>query len=149
MRAAIAMAAKFVLCLIACTMVCTVFWQELIFDKLYNCTDSVPLDFLQPGDWVHHPVTVHQIVLARSMSEPDTIKAGWSMQKLWALWSGMVLASLIISDVFVFVPLGTKRRQGLRSGAVLSLGWFWISHGAKAVKASGRPHPPSSSASGT
>ena len=75
-----------------------------IEDKLYNCTDATFLDFLQPGNWVHHPVPVPQITVGRSMSEPDTIKQGWSIAGLWCLWAVFVGVSILASWVFAIVP---------------------------------------------
>ena len=75
----------------------TLGWELLIKNHLYNCTDDFPLDFLQPGNWVHHPDTVTHVSGGRSMSEPDQIKQGWTITGLWALWLAIVLGSLAIS----------------------------------------------------
>src|SRR4051812_21069183 len=83
------------------TSVCTWGWDRFVSGTLYVCTDSVPLGFLQPGDWIHGPVTVDRIVPARSMSEPDTIRSGWTIGRLWMLWcflSGLcVMISLLVA----------------------------------------------------
>src|SRR6476620_4884904 len=82
-------AAKFAIVLLAMTVACTIAWEVLINGTLYNCTDPGFLDFLSPGDWVHfnHGVVyVPHIVTGRSMSDPDTIKEGWSVTRLWFLW---------------------------------------------------------------
>ena len=88
---------RFLVVLIGMTIVCTVVW-EFIADKLYDCTDDGGPDYLCPGNWVHgHIAVVRQIVHHRSMSEPDTIKAGWSVAGLWCLWFLFVAVSLFVS----------------------------------------------------
>ncbi|HEY3861950.1 MAG TPA: hypothetical protein VGO59_08685 [Verrucomicrobiae bacterium] len=72
-------------------------------ENLYDCTDSAGIpDFLLPGDWVHafggHSATsVLHVVHGRSMSEPDTIKEGWSVAGLWGLWHSFVGLSIAVS----------------------------------------------------
>jgi hypothetical protein len=63
---------------------------------------------LSPGNWVHdfgntHVTIVHQIVTGRSMEEPDTIKEGWSVPKLWCLWWSFVVVSLVVSGLLTFL----------------------------------------------
>jgi len=96
--------AVFLYSMLCCIIVCTVIWEYQIDGKLYNCTDNVGFDFLHPGDWVHdfggHPVAVvNQVVVGRSMSEPDEIKTGWSIPRLWLLWCSWFGASLLVSFV--------------------------------------------------
>jgi hypothetical protein len=95
-------AAKFAIVMIAMTIACTIVWQDVVAEYLYDCTDSVPGDFLRPGDWVHtwngnSIVSVQHVVHGRSMSEPDTIKAGWSIAELWLLWFAFVGVSVAAS----------------------------------------------------
>ena len=64
-------------------------------------TDSGGFDYLSPGDWVHRQgAVVNHVVAGRSMSEPDTIKKGWSVAGLWGLWISFFAASLAISFGF-------------------------------------------------
>jgi len=101
----------FVILLVGCTIFCTFVWDKFIADKLYNCTDEVGFDFLQPGNWVHGDYkTVPQIATGRSMSEPDTIKEGWSVPKLWLLWWSFVAASVAISALLAFLICWRKKR---------------------------------------
>ena len=95
-------AVKFVIVMIAMTIVCAIAWQEVVAEHLYDCTDSVPGDFFRPGDWVHafdgHSIVpVAHVVHGRSMSEPDTIRQGWSMTGLWLLWLSFVAISAVVS----------------------------------------------------
>lgn len=95
-------AAKFAIVMIAMTTACTIVWQVFVAEHVYDCTDSVPGDFLRPGDWVHtlngsSIVSVQHVVHGRSMSEPDIIKSGWSIRDLWLLWSAFVSTSLAAS----------------------------------------------------
>src|SRR5437899_10777811 len=104
MRRAICFSAKFFLCLIVMAIGCTIVWHYAVTDRLYNCTDSVGFDFVLPGHWVHRPVAVPQIVAHRPMSEPDTIKRGWSIAGLWGLWGLCVVTALAASISIAFVP---------------------------------------------
>ena len=94
-------AAKFVIVMFVMTIVCTIVWQEFVTDKLYNCTDPAWLDFLSPGNWVHshngQPVAFVPVIIGGSMSDPDTIKEGWSVARLWYLWYSFVAVSVVIS----------------------------------------------------
>jgi len=98
-------AVKFAIAMMAMTVVCAIVWNEFVAWKLYDCTDSLPFGgYLSPGDWVHsltgQPVmTVQQVVHDRSMSEPDTIKEGWSVSGLWGLWFLFPAVSLVVSIV--------------------------------------------------
>ena len=50
------------------------------------------------------PVAVVQhIVHHRSMSEPDTIKEGWSVTRLWHLWYAFVVGSVFISVILALI----------------------------------------------
>lgn len=93
--------AKFVALMFLMTIVCTIVWQEFVTDRLYNCTDPAWLDFLTPGDWVHahdgQPIMVVAKIVPRGMSDPDTIKEGWSVTRLWCLWYSFVGVSVVLS----------------------------------------------------
>ena len=90
--------ASFFFVFVACIFGCSLLWQACFPGRIYHCTDSVGLDYLFPGDWVHPPVeTVDMIVEHHDMSMPDRLKAGWTLGKLWMAWFGMLGASLIIS----------------------------------------------------
>jgi len=91
------------------TIACTSTWEVFVKNHIYNCTDDLPLDYLQPGQWVHNPVAVRHVVSGRSMSEPDTIKEGWSVWRLWLLWSSSVAGSLIVSFLLARLPLRRER----------------------------------------
>jgi hypothetical protein len=108
--------AKFVTSLLVMTIVCTIVWQTIVADRLYDCTDGGLFDYLTPGDWVHNfdghsIVTVHQVVHHRDMSEPDTIKEGWSVTGLWFLWSLFVVNSVAVSILLALVPWTSSGRQ--------------------------------------
>jgi len=93
---------KFSIVMLIMTIIYTIVWDQVVAAKIYDCTDSVPFGYLRPGDWVHswtgHPMaTVSQVVHGRSMSEPDTIKEGWSVSRLWYLWLVFATFSLVVS----------------------------------------------------
>ncbi len=85
-------------------LVCESVWEKHINHRLYNCTDEVGLGYLFPGHWVHRPVTVDHVIIANSMSEPDTIKQGWSMLGLWCLWVSFLGGSVIVSALLALMP---------------------------------------------
>jgi hypothetical protein len=88
----------FVILLLGCMVLCTIFWSNFVDGKLYNCTDAVGFDFLQPGNWIHGAyVTVTKINPADPMNMPDSVKQGWSVPKLWLLWWSFVVASVVAS----------------------------------------------------
>ena len=109
----------FVMSLLMMAFVCTWAWDASISGKLYYCTDAGSLDFWWVGDWVHHPDSVAHVV-PRSMSEPDEIKAGWTITGLWCIWDGFVVFSLLVSAVFawtLFVATKSVARGGERGPA--------------------------------
>jgi len=92
---------KFLIAWVAMTILCTITW-EFVADGLYDCTDDGLPGYWTPCGWVHswddHPiVAVNPVVHGREMSEPDTIKAGWSVNRLLGLWFLFFIVSLIVS----------------------------------------------------
>lgn len=112
---------KFAIVMLAMTIACTIVWQGFVADSLYDCTDSVSGDFLRPGDWVHafdgnSIVPVQHVVHGRSMSEPDTIKKGWSVTDLWLLWFAFLGVSVAVSGYLArkrWFPVQDKARNHL------------------------------------
>ncbi len=89
---------KFVIVLAIVTVPMVIVWDVVFPGRIYDCTDRVGLDYLNPGGWVHEPVKeVDTVVTGRPMSEPDTIRAGWSITGLWAVWASMFAVSVILS----------------------------------------------------
>ena len=91
---------KFAIVMFAMMIVSTIVWQEVVVEYLYDCTDDNMMGFLRPGDWVHfyHGVVyVPHVTHDHSMSDPDSIKQGWSMTGLWGLWFSFVAVSLLAS----------------------------------------------------
>ena len=97
--------------LVVMTIACTWGWDRFVSGTLYVCTNSVPFDFLHPGDWVQQPLTVERIVAARSIREPDVIRSGWSITSLWLLRCSLVGGSVIISLLLARLPLSRSRRR--------------------------------------
>jgi len=80
----------FVVSICICTVLCTIIWQECITDNLYYCTDPLWLDFLLgPNHWVH-------------ANTGDTIKDGWTMGRLQALWLTFIALSMTISAMIAW-----------------------------------------------
>jgi hypothetical protein len=104
--------ATFLCLLLACTVYCTTAWDKYIADNLYICTDSVPWVFVHPGDWVHGSyVIIPQVRFPRSMSEPDAVKEGWSVPKLWCLWWSWIAASVGVSALLSFLIWWPRTRK--------------------------------------
>jgi len=112
MHCMLKIASVFLLSLLAMTIVCTVVWQQFVTDVLYHCTDAMWLDYLFPGHWVHNPMAVAHVVPSRSMSEPDTIRAGWSISSLWGLWCLFFGASVVVSILMARLSRRPKRQAG-------------------------------------
>jgi protein-S-isoprenylcysteine O-methyltransferase Ste14 len=91
---------KFVILMFAMTIVSTIVWQQVVVEHIYDCTDDNMAGFLRPGDWVHfyHGVVyVPHVAHNHSMSDPDSIRKGWSMTGLWCLWLSFVAVSLAVA----------------------------------------------------
>jgi hypothetical protein len=115
MRRSLKSTVIFAVSLIATTVAGAVLWEMLVHSNVYDCTDPGFIDYLSPGDWVHANAgqgvaVVHQVVHGRSMSEPDTIKQGWSVAGLWRLWYAFVSVSVFVSLVLALLPWVAKRR---------------------------------------
>lgn len=102
-------------------IICTIVWQIFVVDTLYNCTDPGWLDFLDPGNWVHGQLETVRQVSARAMSEPDTIKVGWSVARLWRLWYLFIVVSLAISALVAWRPSQRVRLRPTTKGTVATL----------------------------
>jgi hypothetical protein len=101
---------KFVAMMIIMTIICTWAWDAFLNGKVYSCTDGGTLDYLFVGNgWVHvhdgHPIVVlPKIVPPHDMSDPDTIKQGWSVAGLWCVWILFFSTSLAVSVLLAWVP---------------------------------------------
>ena len=99
---------KFVAMMVIMTIICTWAWDAFLNGKVYSCTDGGSCDYWFVGDWVHahdgHPiVVVPKIVPPHDMSDPDTIKQGWSVAGLWSVWILFFITSLVVSILFAWV----------------------------------------------
>jgi hypothetical protein len=104
---------KFFVILFVMTIINTIVWEYVAGD-LYDCTDGGIPGYWSPGCWVHswdgHSiVAVPHVVHRRSMSEPDTIKEGWSVTGLLCLWFSFFAVSLGVSIVLARVRWIPKR----------------------------------------
>ncbi|HTV40064.1 MAG TPA: hypothetical protein VMF08_05790 [Candidatus Sulfotelmatobacter sp.] len=103
-------AVKFVVSMLLMCVICTIAWEAVVAENLYNDTDDNSLGFLTPGQWVsnwdgQHPIVqVDHIVHGGSMSDPDTIKRGWTIADLWFLWFGFIGVSVIFSLGLAWLP---------------------------------------------
>lgn len=106
---------KFAISMLVMCMVCSVIWDDFVAENLYNDTDDNMFGFLTPGGWVsnwdgNHPVVqVDHIVHTGSMSDPDTIKRGWTVTDLWLLWLGFIAVSVMLSIGLARLPWVPKR----------------------------------------
>jgi len=107
----------FLILLLGGTVLSAVIWQFYFPENIYNCTDDNMCGFFRPGDWIHgNYVAVHKVVPSLSMSEPDTIKKGWSITKLWCAWWLFIVASVAISaslTFLIFRPRKSKSDQAI------------------------------------
>ena len=91
MRQIVLKAAKFLVALVGCTVLCTIFWETVVAGGIYHCSDPGFLQFLKPGDWIHGDV------VGKDAHYGDTLRRGWSMTSLWILWYSLVAASIGLS----------------------------------------------------
>ena len=82
-------------------------------EYLYDCTDDNLIGFWTPGNWIHGSpkdptllpiLAVDKVIHGRSMSEPDTIKKGWTVRDLWLLWYSFVVVSFVFSALLAKAP---------------------------------------------
>ena len=88
----------FALVLLAIPM--SIAWDSTFPGKIYYCTDDIGFDYLIPGNWVHGEIEYVDDVsaaMSRSMSEPDVLLRGWSVARLWLIWSAMFGSSLVVA----------------------------------------------------
>jgi hypothetical protein len=104
---------KFLLCIVSLSIALEVLWHTQIGPNLYDCTDAGVFEYLIPGEWVHGKImTVPKVIHNRLMSEPDTIKEGWTVRRLWMLWmacfGGSVALSLALARAH-WIPFRVER----------------------------------------
>jgi hypothetical protein len=109
---------KFTFTLVIMTIACAIAWEAFVDNRLYSCTDPGFFDYLDPGDWVHEhgglPIkVVPQVVPTDDMSLPDTIKEGWTVQRLWYLWYAFLGVSLLVSALLARLPWVPRRWREL------------------------------------
>jgi hypothetical protein len=98
MNRAAARALKYAILLLVLNIPLAVAWEVIFPGRIYDCTDTLGFGYLRPGHWVHDPIEfVDEVATGRSMSEPDTIRRGWSVNGLWAVWYTMISLSAIAS----------------------------------------------------
>ena len=91
MNRAAARALKYVILLITLNIPLAVAWEVVFPGRIYDCTDYTGFGYLTPGKWVHDRIEyVDEVVTGRPMSEPDTIRLGWSLGGLWGVWLTML-----------------------------------------------------------
>ena len=111
---------KFLCVFFVTTVLCQLCWEEFVDGKIYDCTDAT-FGYLSPDGWIggnNFPVVVvKQVVSGRSMSEPDEIEEGWSVTRLWYLWSSLFIGSLITSFVCARLPWHLPFKKGSPRGS--------------------------------
>lgn len=95
-------------------------WESTFPGKIYHCTDDDWLGYLRPGDWVHGEIDYVDDVpsaLLRTMSDPDVLLRGWTVGRLWMVWTAMFGSSLAIGLFLAkwrwFPAVLEKEDQGL------------------------------------
>lgn len=88
-------------------VVMTIAWETVFNGRVYQCSDSIGFPgFLMPGRWVHEPIAyVAAVSPSTSMSDPDVIKMGWTVTKLWWAWWGMIAVVVMSSLAPILVCL--------------------------------------------
>jgi hypothetical protein len=89
---------KFLLCIVLLSLGLEVLWETQIGPNLYDCTDECGFGYLMPGEWVHGKLaTASKVMHGRWMGEPDMIKEGWTVPRLWMLWLACFGGSVALS----------------------------------------------------
>lgn len=103
--------AKFSIVMYLMMIVCSIVWQSVVVEYLYDNTDDNLVGFMGPffGDfWIGQGgfpiVAVKHVVHSRSMSDPDEIKEGWSIPKLFCLWLSLFAISIGLSIWLAKIP---------------------------------------------
>jgi len=106
MRKTIRFAAKFIMAFFVMTIVCAIAWEIFVDETLYDATDGVPVGYFTPGMWIggNWPVVVVPKIVPRQISDPDSIKEGWTVGWLLALWFCYFATSVIVSAVVAWLP---------------------------------------------
>ncbi len=108
---------KFGAVFVVITILCDIVWEEFVDGTLYNCTDAA-FGYLSPDGWVggnNFPVvTVKKVVSGRPLSEPDELKEGWSVPRLWMVWCSLFTGSFIAS--FLLASIRWRPDAGRSSG---------------------------------
>ena len=101
-QAAIAMIV-FCVVMVGMTVLCAVLWKQFLVGNVYDNTDDGDGGgYLFPGHWVGNDegfpvIVVEHLKPVRSMSDPDELKAGWSVTRLWFVWWFLLGISTIVS----------------------------------------------------
>ena len=91
MRKIVLKAAKFLVVLTGCTVLCAIFWETVVAGGIYQCTDPGFLEFLTPGDWIHGDTA------GKDAHYSDALAHGWTMTRLWILWYSLLAGSIGLS----------------------------------------------------
>ena len=107
---------KFLLVFAVTTVINTIAWQKYAAADLYDCVDEAIPGYWEPGFWVHahdgQPVRASApIVHSQSMGDPDTIRTGWSVPRLLALWFAFFAASVVVSLALARMPWTRRQRS--------------------------------------
>lgn len=100
---------RFFLLLVFITIIMATVWQMIFPERIYDCRDMNLLGYLAPGDWIHGEYEhVDAITDIGDMSKPDALLKGWSIGKLWLVWSAMFGSSIVVSWMLSNVRLGPE-----------------------------------------
>lgn len=110
------MGSKFLIVFVLTTIINTVVWQKYVSADLYDCVDEAIPGYWEPGFWVHahdsqSVKTVPQVNHHQPMSAPDTIKQGWSVPRLLALWFAFFAVSVLMSLGLARTPWRPSERS--------------------------------------
>jgi hypothetical protein len=99
---------KFALTFILLSFLCGIIWGRFVDGVLYNCTDEL-FGYFTPDNFVHEYAGMKVRVVAHvdpsdSMSAGDSIKEGWTIPRLWALWFAFLGTSLLLSGALALLP---------------------------------------------
>jgi hypothetical protein len=98
----LASVAIFCVAMLTMTIVCTILWDDYLNGTVYACSDGgdweyLILDWSTIGNGNFPAVVVPRIHDLTSMNDPDELKEGWSVARLWSVWYSFLGGSIAVS----------------------------------------------------
>jgi hypothetical protein len=112
----------FAVAMMVMAIACEVVWDNCLANRIYlNTDDGDGGGYISPGHWVGNdegfPVITVPRVIPEHMSDrtnPDELKTGWTMTRLWVVWWMFFGTSLLVSYWCTTIQRRIRRYLGPR-----------------------------------